>query len=118
MFDVAFTDEFDLWWRGLSAGEQDSITFVIRLLRRRGPTLGYPYTSNIRGSKYRHMRELRVQHAGLPYRILYAFDPSRAAVLLFGGCKTGRDRWYRKSIPIAEKLYDEHLADLARKGLT
>ena len=42
------------------------------------------------------MRELRVQHRGKPYRILYAFDPRRCAILLIGGNKTGKDQWYEK----------------------
>ena len=64
------------------------------------------------------MRELRVQHAGRPYRILYAFDPMRAAVLLMGGDKTGDDRWYQEFIPVADSLYDAHVAQLKREGLT
>lgn len=55
------------------------------------------------------MRELRVQHRGEPYRILYAFDPRRIAILLLGGNKAGNDRWYEQYIPLADKLYDEHL---------
>lgn len=62
------------------------------------------------------MRELRIQRKGKPYRILYAFDPRRAAILLLGGDKTGNNRWYKKNIPIADKLYDEHLASLKKKG--
>jgi hypothetical protein len=63
------------------------------------------------------MRELRVQHKGEPYRILYAFDSRRAAILLIGGKKTGDDRWYKTFVPLADKLYDEHLAQLEKEGL-
>ena len=63
------------------------------------------------------MRELRVQHKGQPYRVLYAFDPRRTAILLIGGEKTGNDRWYEESIPRADRLYDEHLAELRNQGL-
>jgi len=55
------------------------------------------------------VRELRIQHAGKPYRVLYAFDPRRCAILLLGGNKTGDDRWYEKNIPVAERLYNKHL---------
>jgi hypothetical protein len=48
------------------------------------------------------MRELRVQHQGRPYRILYVFDPRRVAILLLGGDKTGDDRWYEKNVPLAD----------------
>jgi len=62
------------------------------------------------------MRELRIQHRGRPYRVLYAFDPRRTAILLLGGDKTGDDRWYERYIPRADDLYDEHLAELRREG--
>jgi hypothetical protein len=58
------------------------------------------------------MRELRIQHAGRPYRILYAFDPRRSAILLVSGDKTGNGRWYDQMIPVADRLFDEHLKEL------
>jgi hypothetical protein len=63
------------------------------------------------------MRELRIQHQGRPYRVLYAFDPARNAILLLGGDKTGQDRWYKVYVPIADRLYDEHLQELADEQL-
>ncbi len=68
-------------------------------------------------SRHAHMRELRIQHRGRPYRVLYAFDPRRAAILLLGGDKTGNDRWYQEQVPVADRLYDEHLKQLEREGL-
>jgi hypothetical protein len=63
------------------------------------------------------MRELRIQHKGEPYRLLYAFDPRRVAILLLGGNKGGSDRWYEENIPRADKLYTEHLKELKKDGL-
>lgn len=63
------------------------------------------------------MMELRTQHQGRPYRTLYAFDPRRTAILLLAGDKTGDDRWYDVNVPIADKLYDEHLNLLKKEGL-
>jgi hypothetical protein len=63
------------------------------------------------------MRELRIQHKGNPYRVLYAFDPRRSAILLIGGNKAGKDRWYEEYIPIADKLYADHLQLLEDEGL-
>jgi hypothetical protein len=63
------------------------------------------------------MRELRIQHAGEPYRVLYAFDPRRAAILLIGGNKTGDDRWYEKYVPIGDRLYEQHIDTLKKEGL-
>lgn len=60
------------------------------------------------------MRELRIQVRGKPFRVLYAFDPRRVAILLLGGDKTGDDRWYEINVPIADQLYDRHLVELRR----
>ena len=87
------------------------------MLEEAGPALGFPYSSGIEGSKYSHMRELRVQHQGHPYRILYAFDPTRTALLLLGGDKTGDDRWYETMIPKADTIYEEHLKTLEKEQL-
>jgi hypothetical protein len=62
------------------------------------------------------MRELRIQHRGEPFRVLYAFDPRRTAVLLVGGRKTGERRWYDRMVRAADRLFDEHLDDLKRGG--
>ena len=63
------------------------------------------------------MRELRVQNRGEPYRIFYAFDPRRVAILLIGGCKAGDDRFYEIMIPRADDLYDLYLIEIANEGL-
>lgn len=65
-----------------------------------------------------NMKELRIQYKGRPYRVLYAFDPRRCAILLLGGEKTGDDRWYERMIPIADRLFDEHLAALRQEEKT
>lgn len=82
-----------------------------------GPNLRYPHTSGVETSRHGHMRELRVQHQGRPYRVLYAFDPRRVAILLIGGDKTGNDRWYEKFVPRADRLYDRHIETLKQEGL-
>jgi len=71
-----------------------------------------PHSSAIEMSRHKHMRELRVQHEGRPYRILYAFDPRRTAILLIGGDKTGNNRWYEEYVPLADAIYDQHLREL------
>ena len=87
-WEVEYTDELGEWWVDLTEAEQESIDSSVRLLEQKGPNLGFPHTSGIEGSRHTHMRELRVQHEGRPYRILYAFDPRRCAILLLGGDKT------------------------------
>jgi len=116
-WDVEYTDEFGKWWRGLSEDEQASLDASVRLLEDRGPNLGFPHSSRVNGSKHSHMRELRTQHDGRPFRTLYALDARRSAILLIGGDKTGDDRWYDVHVPIADGLYDEHLEQLRKEGL-
>jgi hypothetical protein len=72
--------------------EQKSVDFSVTLLSEAGPTLKMPHSSGVESSRHKHMRELRIQHEGRPYRVLYAFDPRRTAILLIGGDKTGNDR--------------------------
>ena len=115
-WDVEYTDEFAQWWHNLSEDEQVSIAASVQLLESRGPSLGYPHSSGVNASKHGHMRELRTQHGGHPFRTLYAFDPHRKAILLIGGDKTGNDRWYEVHVPIADRLYDEHLEQLRTEG--
>ena len=115
--DVEYTDEFETWWNGLRAGEQDDVVFVVRLLEVRGTWLGAPYSSKVKGSRHRRMRELRVQSGGRPLRIFYAFDPRRTAILLTGGRKREQNRFYREHVRRADAVYDEYLLQLGREGL-
>ena len=116
-WDVEYTDEFGDWWGTLSEAEQESLAASVRLLEERGPNLGFPHSSGINGSRHSHMRELRTQHEGRPYRTLYTFDPRRSAILLIGGDQTGDERWYDVHVPVADRLYDEHLEQLRKEGL-
>jgi hypothetical protein len=114
-WQVEFTDAFEEWWHGLTVEEQEGIEASVMLLEKYGPTLPFPHSSGVSQSKHGHMRELRIQHQGAPYRVLYAFDPGRVAILLIGGDKTGNDRWYEENVPVADRLYDEHLEQIDRE---
>ena len=116
-WDVEGTDEFAAWFGGLSDAEQVAVGRVVEMLVEHGPLLPFPYSSGVTTSRHRHMRELRVQQEGRPYRVLYAFDPRRTAILLLGGDKTGNDRWYEENVPRADALYDEHMRTLEEEGL-
>lgn len=111
---VEYTDEFEAWWIDLAEETQDDIDRVVMLLEEHGPTLGYPYSSDIKGAKFA-LRELRVQSDGRPIRVLYAFDPVRSALLLIGGDKTGNGRWYAENVPKAERIFAEHLKELKQE---
>jgi len=62
------------------------------------------------------MKELRGKSGASVLRVLYAFDPRRTAILLIGGDKSGNDRWYEEFVPIADRLFDEHLAALKKES--
>jgi hypothetical protein len=80
-WEVEFSDEFGKWWDSLTDAEQKSVDFTVSLLQEAGPALRMPHSSGVRMSRHAHMRELRIQHEGRPYRVLYAFDRRRTAVL-------------------------------------
>lgn len=113
-YEVEFTDEFEEWWDGLTADEQDSVGESVNILREFGIKLTRPKADTIHGSQFPNMRELRIQHQGRPYRVLYAFDPRRTAMLLIGGDKTGRPNWYEEFVPKADQVYAQHLKEIGK----
>lgn len=113
MVSVVATIEFEGWFQNLTVVQQNKISAAVAILEMRGVQLGFPLSSDIKGSRLGRLRELRVQSGGDAIRVLYAFDPKRSAVLLNGGIKTGNEqRFYKRAIAEAEKLYDEHLKSL------
>jgi hypothetical protein len=110
-WDVVFTDEFEAWWGSLTEEEQISVARNVYLLESHGPALGRPHADVIHGSRFPNMKELRVQHEGRPYRVLFIFDPCRNAVLLIGGDKTGNKRWYEIYVPRADSIYATYLEE-------
>ncbi|MGP6157018.1 MAG: type II toxin-antitoxin system RelE/ParE family toxin [Vulcanimicrobiaceae bacterium] len=113
---VEYTDQFEAWYLALDEQQQDRIDFVVGLLEGKGPLLGRPYVDTIRASQYPNMKELRVQAAGDPIRVFFAFDLRRAAILLIGGDKTGDEQFYERLVPVADALYAEHLDELKREA--
>lgn len=114
-WEVEYTDQFGEWYDGLSATDQNSVVVAVDLLQERGPGLGRPLVDTIKGSRHANMKELRPRGGNL--RVLFAFDPRRVAILLIGGDKANRwDDWYAEFVPIADRLYDEHLATIEAEG--
>lgn len=114
-WEVEYTDEFEEWWLGLDEREQESIRVAVDKLEEEGPALGRPLVDTIEGSRFPNMKELR--SVGGNIRVLFAFDPRRAAILLVGGDKTGRwEEWYEEAIPIADELYEVYLEELLEEG--
>ena len=114
MVAVEITDEFRAWYDSLTAEEQAPVAEVVGLLEGQGVTLGDPYSSAIKGSKCA-LRELRAGHRRQEFRVFYAFDPKRQAILLLGGDKSGDAGFYARMIPRAERLWEVYLAEIAEE---
>ena len=114
-WSVSFADEFEPEFDELDAEVQDAILARMLLLEREGPSLGRPHADTLTGSKHANMKELRCTAAGGVWRIAFAFDPDRQAILLVGGDKSGggEKRFYKRLIARADR-FDRHLAH--RKG--
>jgi len=110
---VYATDEFAEWYDGLEERHRERVAACVDLLEQMGIALGFPYSSAIEGSDLA-LRELRCQSHGHAFRVFYAFDPQRDAIVLIGGDKTGisADRFYRQYIPQAERILREYLAEI------
>ena len=117
MWQVEFTDEFEQWWDALDESVQDAVDFSVGLLSKTGPALGRPHADTVKASRHKNMKELRVQARGKPYRVFFAFDPRRTAILLIGGCKAADKRFYSRMIPLADQLYEDYLTELRKEGL-
>jgi len=109
---VRLDEEFEEWLNGLDAELRNDILAHAALLKERGPNLGRPYVDTVEDSEFTNMKELRVQFRRDPWRILFAFDPNQAAILLVGGNKRGDKRWYKKHISIADERFRRHLKSL------
>ena len=83
----------------------------LKLLEEFGPKLGRPHVDTLDGSKHANMKELRFTAAQGVWRIAFAFDPTREAVLLVGGDKSGgsQKRFYKSLITKADRRFDENL---------
>ena len=89
----------------------------IALLREFGPALGRPDVDTLKDSKYANMKELRFRADGGVWRVAFAFNPRRNAILLVAGDKSGvsETTFYRRLIDKADRRYREHLETLESK---
>ena len=112
LFHLAFEAEF----KTLPIALQDELLAHALLLREFGPNLGRPTVDTLNDSKHANMKELRFNWEGQVWRLAFAFDPQRQAILLISGDKGGTDqkRFYTRLIAIADERFDEHLATFKR----
>jgi hypothetical protein len=113
-FDAAFDPEFD----DLDALVQDELLAQARLLEQFGPALGRPRVDTLKGSRHASMKELRFDAGNGVWRVAFAFDPDRQAILLVAADKSGvsQKRFYRRLIVTADARFDAHLDRPRLKG--
>ena len=108
---VLIGDEFEPEFLVLPKDVQDETLAMTRLLQQFGPHLGRPHVNTLKDSRHANMKELRFDAAGGVWRIAFAFDPKRRAILLVAGDKSGgsQKRFYRELIRKADQRFDAHL---------
>ena len=109
---VQLHEAFDTEWDELPIAVQDELLALMGLLKQFGPTLGRPRVDTLKGSRHANMKELRFDAADGVWRVAFAFDPKRQAILLAGGDKSGgsEKRFYRQLIRKADERFDAHIA--------
>jgi hypothetical protein len=114
---VEFSPEFELEFDALPAAVQDELLAQVSVIERFGPMAKRPRVDTLNGSKYPNMKELRFDAADGVWRVAFAFDPERQAILLVAGDKSGRGQreFYRQLIRSADDRFGAHLARLKAK---
>lgn len=112
-FYNTFEEEFD----ALHESVRDELLAHALLLERFGPQLGRPSVDTLNGSSHVNMKELRFKANNGVWRVAFAFDPRRHAILLVAGDKAGgsETRFYRDLIRKADERFSDHLSNLMRK---
>ena len=113
-WEVIFHPTFRAEYAELSFSVQGAVNDRIDRLREQGPSLGHPHADTLRDSRHANMKELPFRTNGELWRVAFAFDPRRQAVLLLAGNKRGGDErlFYQRLIGEADARFDDHLARL------
>ena len=110
-WEVGFDPAFDLEFDALPTAVQDELLAQAKLLETFGPSLGRPRVDTLSGSRHANMKELRFRADNGVWRVAFAFDPKRQAILLVAGDKSGvsERHFYRQIIKKADERFDTHL---------
>ena len=109
-WDVEFEDEFESEFDGFTDTVKTELLARAKVIAKFGPMLGRPNVDTLKGSEYANMKELRFNADDGVWRVAFAFDPKRKAVLLCGGDKEGKDqkRFYKDLIRVADRRFKKH----------
>ena len=118
IWTVLLHDTFDAELNEMPEAVQDEVLALMGLLKQFGPALGRPREDTLKGSRHANMKELRFAAADGVWRVAFAFDPRRQAILLVGGNKSGgsEKRFYQQLIRKADARFDEHVARIEKEG--
>jgi hypothetical protein len=116
-WEVRFHEVFEHEFDRLPEAVQDELLAHARLLKEFGPTLGRPHADTLKGSAHKNMKELRFDADNRVWRVAFAFDPKRTAILLVAGNKSGgsEKRFYKQLIARADERLKKHLQQLAEE---
>ena len=116
-WEVDLHGDFVSEYRDMHKDVQDELLAHIELLERFGPQLGRPRADTLKGSRHPNMKELRFAAADGIWRVAFAFDPNRKAILLVAGDKSGgsEKRFYRQLIEKADERFGAHVAKIERQ---
>jgi hypothetical protein len=114
MWTVALAPEFEPEVRALPAAVRVELLAQARVIETFGPNARRPRVDTLKDSRHANMKELRFEAAGGVWRVAFAFDPARRAVLLVAGDKSGvgERAFYRRLIAVADRRFDAHLSRL------
>lgn len=108
---VRLHDDFQAEFDELPDSVQDALLARMALLKEYGPTLGRPHADTLQGSRHANLKELRFKVGEGVWRVAYALDPYRCAVLLAAGDKSGVSArlFYRRLIARSDSRFSAHL---------
>ena len=114
---VSFHQDFEAEFDALDDAVQDEMLAHAKLLEQFGPQVGRPRVDTLNGSRHANMKELRFDADNGVWRVAFAFDLKRRAVLLVAGDKSGgsEKRFYRQLIAKADERFDSHLSRLKKE---
>src|SRR5256885_16667243 len=118
MWSIQFEDAFDKEFDGLTVKVQDEFLAQLEVIKKFGPAAKRPRVDPLKGSKHANMKELRFDADGGVWRVAFAFDPKRTAIVLIAGDKSGvanEARFYKRLIKQADARFDAHLARLKKR---
>lgn len=114
---VIFEEQFEAEFNALPKPVQDELLARAKVLEQYGPSLGRPTVDTLKASRYPNMKELRFNADRGVWRVAFAFDPKRQAILLVCGDKATVDekKFYKQLIEKADERFDRHVAQLKKE---